>query len=95
MSDNDGTNGFPKNQNIYFDNICSAVRLTEKDVTVAIKIKLKRPITRDYNDGSGAEIRDYVYLYMDWILEPNLLDRMIKAFNDLGSYNCPPVKEVY
>ncbi len=92
MSDSDGTNGFPKNMDVYFSNICSANGVKNEP---AICVHLKRPITRSYNDGSGAESVDQVYIYMNWDLETNLLDRIKKAFNDLGSYNCPPVKEVY
>lgn len=97
LSDNDGTNGFPKNQYIDFHNIKGASSLvTNGGVKLnGIYVKLIRPIERSYNDGSGSEYVDHIYLYMDWEKENNLLERMKSALIDLGNINSPPVKEVY
>lgn len=73
------------------ENICSA-ELVEQS---RILIQLKNPIAMIFSDSGEKFNTNNISLYLNASKENNLRNRMIKALNDLGSYNCPKAKEVY
>jgi hypothetical protein len=97
-------NGGPANGMTYSivvktENICSAT-YSEKSGFKHVKIALKNPAEVSVKDVSGNPIKiaDNKISYVALCLsekEANIYDRMVKALNDLGAYNCPKPKEVY
>ncbi|PYF74379.1 hypothetical protein [Pedobacter nutrimenti] len=73
------------------EDICSA----ELDELNRIKIQFKQPIVITQLETGGKVTSGIAILYLNESKENNLRNRMIKALNDLGSYNCPKAKEVY
>lgn len=71
-----------------FDDICDARinRLGGK----TIYVKLKSPSIGYYDDGSSGEYNQYLLFF-----EPDIAERMLKAFKTLAEYNCPPVKNTF